>query len=749
MEKNYAFRNRLFCVHNTNRKNDRVWHSIEGTVIDDSWAIVADPLLGPVVQNAALDLADYLRVSMGVCPHFLFTSADSSRQKKIIYTVDPSVVGYKVVVDEGIVIRAGTDRMAAQASYYLEDLMNLNEGPILRQGVLERKPLFSPRMTHSGYALDQFTNEHLLQIAHSGMTAILVFVDGINHSFNGYNDFNELITRANNYGLDVYAYSHMKSRFHPDDPGARTFYDGLYGRLFDECPGFKGVVLVGESVEFPSKDERTQGRLLEDRNPDDPRPTPGWFPCRDYPQWVALLRDIIREKRDDADIIFWTYNWGYCPADLRLSLIESLPTDITLLVTYEMFEKLYPEPGVVMPCADYTIYFIGPGHYFSTEAEAAHKRNIRLYTISNTGGLTWDLGDVPYIPAPLIWQKRCESLLDSRRRWNLSGLMESHHYGWTPSFVSELVKNAFWDGGPSFDRLFEQILVRDYGRENLAVMLKIWALMSEGFAHIVATSQDQYGPLRIGPSYPLLLEQPVDFPYKPYGAHTDHSPIFNAAYYYPLYIGEEGDFNPSAENAPLGRAAKTSEGIRNDASLVYHIKVLGRMASLCDEACELFQTVLERLEGTKKERALYTYGLCKFAANTAKTCVHVKQWHILRCVLFGLNGESDVRHKARSKHPYPQYKALQPEQHLDRNVLLSAVTEELPAGAEADDAQLRTAMLSLAEKEIENARQTLPLVALDSRLGWEPTMEYVCDPACINWKITVTREAMDIIEHMA
>ncbi|MDW7656354.1 MAG: hypothetical protein SCM11_04175 [Bacillota bacterium] len=746
METNYAFKNRIFCVHKKNRRMDSIWKQIPGTIVDDSWEIIVEPKLGLVVQNAALDLADYFRVSMGVYPHVRSSGSDGKTERKIIYTVDESISGYKIETNDQILISACTDRLAAQASYAIEDIMNINEGPVMQRGVIEREPLFSPRMTHSGFELDKFPNEHLLQIAHAGMDAILVFVDGLNLSFNGYNDFNELISRANQYGLDVYAYSHMKSRYHPDDPGARSFYNGLYGNLFEACPGFKGVILVGESIEFPSKDERTQGRLFSERDPNDPRPSPGWFPCRDYPQWVEMLRDIIHEKKPEADIVFWTYNWGYCAADLRLALIDSLPADITLLVTYEMFEKRYPEPGVMMPCADYTISFIGPGHYFSTEAETAHKRGIRLYTISNTGGMTWDIGDVPYIPAPYLWGSRCASLKESQQKWNLSGLMESHHYGWTPSFVSELVKNEFWTNGPVFNVFLNQLLTRDYGAENMPDMKKMWHLMSEGFASIVATSTDQYGPLRTGPSYPLLLEQEADFPYKPYGSHAGNAPIFNVAYYYPVYISNEHDISPTPAEIPLGKQSVEQDDVRNDISLVYHIKVMMQMVSLCEEACRIFESVLDRMEGVKKQQALYTYGLCKFSLNTAVTCVNVKKWHILRCVLFGLNGEADVHHKARSKHPYPKYKLLQPGQKLDRTLLLSAVSEYLPSGPNASTDEIRAAMIMLAEYEIRNAAATLAFVTRDSRLGWEPTMEYVCDQACIQWKIAMTKDSISRIQ---
>ena len=37
--------------------------------------------------------------------------------------------------------------------------------------------------------------------------------------------------------------------------------------------------------------------------------------------------------------------------------------------------------------------------------------------------------------------------------------------------------------------------------------------------------------------------------------------------------------------------------------------------------------------------------------------------------------------------------------------------------------------------ERTNVLRTLPLVKYDSRLGWDPRMEYVCDPARLEWKL--------------
>ena len=57
--------------------------------------------------------------------------------------------------------------------------------------------------------------------------------------------------------------------------------------------------------------------------------------------------------------------------------------------------------------------------------------------------------------------------------------------------------------------------------------------------------------------------------------------------------------------------------------------------------------------------------------------------------------------------------------------------------------QIIQEMKALAEAEIENARRTIPLVQLDSRLGFEPSMEYIGDEAHILWKIDTTKKALE------
>ena len=95
-----------------------------------------------------------------------------------------------------------------------------------------------------------------------------------------------------------------------------------------------------------------------------------------------------------------------------------------------------------------------------------------------------------------------------------------------------------------------------------------------------------------------------------------------------------------------------------------------------------------------------TQGMYTIVENTALTAIHAKQWA-----------------KLRWKFP--------------------TITEKEEMRNWVDQ------MIALAEAEIQNAEATIPLTEADSRLGWEPSMEYIGGPRHLRWKIRQTRQVID------
>ena len=659
----YDFRRELETVHRPDRRDAAARCAADEFAFADGARIA---LVGTASESVAVarDFEDYLRVSMDI-EASVTVRPESVEQCALTASLDGKLAArqYRVSVSkDGVRIQAADARALAQAFYHLEDLMNLRKGPFLKKGEETRTPRFDVRMTHSGYGNDIFPDEHLTQMAHAGMTAILVFLDDVDKTkAQEYQDLKALIRRAAKFGLDTYLYSYITAFAHPDDGDAP--FEASYGRIAGCYPEAKGIILVGESCQFPSKDPRVQPVLSPNKDPKDPRPAAGWFPCKDYPQWLAAVKRAIRAKAPEMELVFWTYNWGWAPEADRLRLIDGLSSDTTLMATFEMFERQTKRNGLECPTADYSLSFAGPGKYFTSEAIAAAKRGLRLYTQANAGGLTWDFGTVPYLPCPYQWHARWTAMTKANADWGLSGVMENHHFGWWPSFITELEKEAFTEGGIPFKRHIRMIAARDYGEKNADRVLAVWKRWSDLARDYVPTDDNQYGPFRIGPAYPYAFG----------GKRIEYASFPGDRY------ASNGIGICRLNYLDRGFVAELTDEGDQQVRMKSELELLAPMAKAYDEGADLFASI-----GTPAARQMSVLG--RYLARTTTTALNVK-----RGALAFLSDDKD---------------------------------------------QVR----AIAREEYANAKAALPLVEENSRLGWEPSMEYVGGPRQIRWKLRLMRE---------
>jgi len=691
----YAFREVLENVHQPERLNREQVATFTGTHVTEQWCILRPRQAGAVLKQGAEDLRDYFSVSMGLeVP--VVTDATPYRQSiQLIVDAQLPPRTFELRTQAGILIAGTDERAVAQGCYFFEDEMNLSGVPGLEPGTLRRTARFSPRIIHSGFGINMYPDPRLSAITHAGMDAIMVDLSEVMNKPDTCTAVNDVIRRAAIFGIDVYGLSFFKNERHPSDPDAQTYYTERLGRLFACCSGLKGIIFVGEACEFPSHDSRTTGRDWKS-SLDDTKPSPGWFPCDDYPEFIALMRDVIREQKPDADVVFWTYNWGYLAADLRLKLIERLPTDITLMATFEMFESFEVAPGITEICTDYTLWSSGPGTYFATESAAAKRRGLRMYSMTNTGGNTWDIGTVPYLPAPYAWIDRFKAVTRAQDEWRLDGIMESWSYGFSPSIITELAKAAFFEPQPDLDDRLMRILVRDFGAAHAEAVLGALQQFSEGMRHCVPTNQDQYGPCRIGPAYPLFFERSE-----------------------PLPIGPRSMRNPNQTCNPVYRYSPAQAD-----KLRWETDQYTCMMELFKVGADTLACTAQKLKGLSRKRLDHLLGIARFIENTARTTVHVKRWHALKwrlgiCIdtkpiwVGGRKGMPDAR-------PLTEPERSPVEEHAD-------ILREL---------------VDIAEAEINNAEATVKWVEANSRLGFTQELDYCTSPEQLRWKIAVTRRAV-------
>ncbi len=107
---------------------------------------------------------------------------------------------------------------------------------------------------------------------------------------------------------------------------------------------------------------------------------------------------------------------------------------------------------------------------------------------------------------------------------------------------------------------------------------------------------------------------------------------------------------------------------------------------------DLLESIYETVPERKKQDAFYMINLGKFIVNCVTTTINVKKWVMLKMKLLIETDEEKIN------------------EYIDK-------------------------MIEIGKDEIKNAEATIPLVEADSRLGWEPSMEYMTDAYHLKWKI--------------
>jgi hypothetical protein len=242
--------------------------------------------------------------------------------------------------------------------------------------------------------------------------------------------------------------------------------------------------------------------------------------------------------------------------------------------------------------------------------------------------------------------------------YGLSGVMENHHFGWWPSFLSELEKEAFTEGGMPFDEHIRLIAVRDYGEKNADAAVEHWKRWSEFAEDYIPTDANQYGPFRIGPAYPFTFgHPPADYKSFPVKKYASNGPGICRFDY--LRAGYVPQLTPERMDAEY---------------MEKEIELLEPMEAAYAKGAQTFAAM-------PGEKAARMANFAAYLAACTRTAINVKR------------------------------------------------------GAVAFLAKDGAGVLAAARAEYANAKAALPIVEKDSRLGWEPSMEYAGGPEQIAWKI--------------
>ena len=134
------------------------------------------------------------------------------------------------------------------------------------------------------------------------------------------------------------------------------------------------------------------------------------------------------------------------------------------------------------------------------------------------------------------------------------------------------------------------------------------------------------------------------------------------------------------------------------------LKEMATMQELWQKGLDLLKSLLSEMPvGRKRTNGEFLRGLGEYILATIKTVINVKRWYLA-------------------------------------NKELQMSTDRAKSEALLDQ------LLSIIEEEKINIKALIPFVEADSRLGWEPSMEYVCDRTHLEWKLRQMEFAVKEIE---
>jgi hypothetical protein len=389
--------------------------------------------------------------------------------------------------------------------------------------------------------------------------------------------------------------------------------------------------------------------------------------------------DAVHRVKPEAEVILNTYNWGYTPAELRKAFLEKVNKDVTIHVTYDIFKTDVRE-GLTCPVMDYSISADVPGSYFTTEVKAAHEVGFkRLRVTSNLAGATWDFGSAPYAPVPFRWLTRMNVLKDYLQ-YGVTSFYDDHHYGWWPNPCIDMAKEIFSSNGETdIPALLKKVASRDYGAEVADDVVAAWKLWSDSMEYYVGTNEDQYGPWRVGPAYPFIFQPNISRTMRNKEIQFPcAAPGIIKTFYTPY---ENENQSPGPMRNPV------------------EVKRLTAMLKMWDEGLELIRKALARVPAKKLDEAERLYALGKFISCSIKTTLNMKKWWVLN---------------------------LQLQVQSEKDGMLKKLDE----------------IEALAAEEIANVKDCFDAVRTDSRIGWEPSMAYVCDEWHLDWKLRQMESAL-------
>lgn len=331
---------------------------------------------------------------------------------------------------------------------------------------------------------------------------------------------NGIVARATEAGVGIYLYVNEPKGFAKDDPifqrfpdlqgpynpfsthplaaghepsyafctqsaFAETYLTGGFRRLFQQCPGLAGVIMItaSEILSHCYSNVDVMNLLNEDfkyREIQCPR-------CREVPairvvaDVIERIRSGIRSASPEAKVIAWNWSWGMYEQSPQRELISALARDVIILCDMQRGGSKTVD-GVDLVVDEYSFSYLGPSPLFVDTAAVTAQTGHDLWAKIMVN-VTHEFLVVPYLPLPFRLAKKMISVRD----YGIKGLMGCWNYGGDAStWMARLGSRVLHDDGFSVEAIDPEVRAiagRVYGARFADAGYRAWREFDEAFEY--------------------------------------------------------------------------------------------------------------------------------------------------------------------------------------------------------------------------------------------------------------------------
>jgi hypothetical protein len=468
--------------------------------IGDGWRLLVTAPRSPAVATAVGDLADLLRRRMRLSIEVAWDGAAKAGPHTITLAEGPNLAdgprtaaGYRFAAEgQQIHIHGRDARGVLRGIWYLEDLMALRGGPLVKRQTTVREPRYAPRATCAAWGgtgelctpAPVYTDEHLRLISRYGYDAIwIIWWPGPErdqplptHIAPGrvpegltYQPFTarliDLTERASRYGLDVVINAVPP---YPVDKEEEKVLQEQARQLLRDAPRIKAVVFGDEGM----------GSTRHGMD--------AWT------RTCSLLETAFAEVRPEFRTVAWRYTFRFRSPDREtwdrsMTQMDRLDPRIGYMAPFDSF-WMRRRDGILQEAYDYCLSLKAPSEDFRYAADfitaSAHKaeRPARPLWAHIETRFSQESNTQPEIPCMQRWAERFDAVNGFRPA--IEGLIANwYHQGFYPTPVTELFGWMSYSNAPPTKELLRAIARRDFGSGQEDRVLAAWGEFSEAIWH--------------------------------------------------------------------------------------------------------------------------------------------------------------------------------------------------------------------------------------------------------------------------